>query len=163
VSVSRCVLLRFPRRNFKIFVLFLSCAVAVHMSTSPTPPTQYHLQLFVNLWSFLIVFAYTILSSRIVFSIEFMRRHPSTLWLLIKLAGLSGIGQIFIYGTMVMFNPLVLSIITTTRKFFTILVSSFAFSHSFNPTQWVAIVVLFAGLLWQVICIIFPFQLDLIC
>ena len=39
------------------------------------------------------------------------------------------------------------STITTTRKFFTVLVSIFSFNHAMGTTQWVAIGMVFSGLL----------------
>ena len=39
------------------------------------------------------------------------------------------------------------STITTTRKFFTVLVSIFSFNHEMGTTQWVAIGMVFSGLL----------------
>jgi UDP-galactose transporter B1 len=38
------------------------------------------------------------------------------------------------------------STITTTRKFFTVLVSIFSFEHQMGMIQWVAVSMVFAGL-----------------
>ena len=61
---------------------------------------------------------------------------------------MSGIGQLFIFGTITVFDPLVLSLITTTRKVFTILFSAIVFGHMITTLQWFGVFVLFAGLLW---------------
>lgn len=50
---------------------------------------------------------------------------------------LSGsIGQIFIFLTMSLFDCYLLTIITTTRKFFSVVYSNFMFGHNFNTYQW---------------------------
>jgi len=40
-----------------------------------------------------------------------------------------------------------LSIVTTTRKFFTVLCSIFFYSHPVNAIQWVSIFLVFAGVI----------------
>jgi UDP-galactose transporter B1 len=46
----------------------------------------------------------------------------------------------------VRFSPIITTTITTTRKFFTILLSVWTFGHAFNASQWTAIGLVFAGL-----------------
>jgi len=51
--------------------------------------------------------------------------------------GVSGaLGQIFIYLTISLFNSYLLTVITTTRKLFSVLLSNFSFNHHFTPIQW---------------------------
>lgn len=45
------------------------------------------------------------------------------------------------------FNSLVTSIITTTRKFFTVLMSVFIFKHDLATMQWVGVAMVFSGLI----------------
>ena len=53
------------------------------------------------------------------------------------MVGLSGaIGQIFIFLTISLFDCYNLTIITTTRKFFSVVYSNFKFGHNFNNLQW---------------------------
>lgn len=47
--------------------------------------------------------------------------------------------------TVVYFGPLTCSIITTTRKFFTILASVILFANPISPLQWVGTVLVFLG------------------
>ena len=56
------------------------------------------------------------------------------------------IGQIFIFLSLTWFSSITTTTITTTRKFFTILVSVLSFGHSFTTTQWVAVIIVFVGL-----------------
>lgn len=54
--------------------------------------------------------------------------------------------QIFIYHTIAHFGPLTCSIITTTRKFFTILASVIIYGHSLLYRQWMGVALVFLGL-----------------
>ena len=52
--------------------------------------------------------------------------------------GLSGaVGQIFIFLTISLFDCYWLTIITTTRKFFSVGYSNFRFGHNFDNMQWI--------------------------
>lgn len=46
------------------------------------------------------------------------------------------VGQIFIFLTISLFDCYLLTIITTTRKFFSVVYSNFRFGHNFDSTQW---------------------------
>ena len=54
--------------------------------------------------------------------------------------------QNFIFLTVTHFGPLTCSVITTTRKFFTILGSVLIFRHPLTTLQWTGTVLVFAGL-----------------
>ncbi len=53
----------------------------------------------------------------------------------------------FIFTTITTFGPLACSIITTTRKFFTILGSVIIFNNALQPLQWIGVIFVFIGLL----------------
>lgn len=57
-----------------------------------------------------------------------------------------GVGQIFIFYTISIFSPITTTIITTTRKFLTILISVKLYGHSFTALQWGSILTVFSGL-----------------
>lgn len=61
----------------------------------------------------------------------------------------STVGQMFILYTVRHFPPLVLSTITTTRKFFTILFSVFFMNNPMMPLQWFGVALVFAGLIFD--------------
>lgn len=65
--------------------------------------------------------------------------------------------QTFIFMTVVNFGPLTCSIVTTTRKFFTILGSVLLFGNVMSSMQWVGTVLVFLGeqLFW--LHTLFPF------
>ena len=54
--------------------------------------------------------------------------------------------QNFIFLTVTHYGPLTTSIITTTRKFFTILASVLLFGNTLLTRQWVGVVMVFVGL-----------------
>ena len=57
------------------------------------------------------------------------------------------IGQLFIFGTIKKFGSLVNTLICTTRKFFNILLSVLWSGNPLLPQQWVAVTLVFVGLL----------------
>ena len=59
------------------------------------------------------------------------------------------LGQLFIFLTINKFGALTLTLVTTTRKFFSILISSFVLGSTLVGQQWAGIGLLFAGLLWN--------------
>lgn len=54
--------------------------------------------------------------------------------------------QNFIFITVATFGPLTCSIVTTTRKFFTILASVIYYGNALVSRQWIGVVLVFAGL-----------------
>jgi UDP-galactose transporter B1 len=58
---------------------------------------------------------------------------------------LSGIGQIFIFRGASILGTLTLNIITTTRKFMTVMLSIILFEHTLNLYQWLSLVLVFSG------------------
>ena len=79
-------------------------------------------------------------------AIGFISRHPEVLLNIFVFCISSSIGQLFIFLTIVKFGPLVCSIITTTRKFFTILASILIFSNVLLTRQWIGMGLVFTGL-----------------
>lgn len=57
----------------------------------------------------------------------------------------SAIGQIFIFWALKISGSLTLSIITTIRKFLTVLMSILWFNHKLNELQWLCMVLVFSG------------------
>ena len=55
--------------------------------------------------------------------------------------------QHFIFVTITTYGPLMCSIVTTTRKFFTVLASVMVFGHALFAHQWLGTVLVFGGLL----------------
>ncbi len=63
------------------------------------------------------------------------------------LFGVAGsVGQFSVYYCLVHFGSLICTLITTTRKFFSILISVILFGHTLSGVQWFSIAVVFLGL-----------------
>uniref|UniRef100_A0A1B6KZK2 Sugar phosphate transporter domain-containing protein n=1 Tax=Graphocephala atropunctata TaxID=36148 RepID=A0A1B6KZK2_9HEMI len=106
-----------------------------------------HMMSSVNKWTIIflgIAIAYT---GEIVDFISFVERHPSLIWELISFSLASAQGQLFIFLMVEHFGPLPCSIVTTTRKFFTVFGSIIFFGNSMTSRQWIATFIVFTGLL----------------
>ena len=79
--------------------------------------------------------------------IAFVGRHPSIVWQLASVSIASALGQYFIFMCVSEFGPLPCSLITTTRKFFTVLGSVIFFGNHLIERQWFGAVLVFAGLI----------------
>jgi solute carrier family 35 (UDP-galactose transporter), member B1 len=101
-----------------------------------------------NLWSLLWTGVGTVLSGELVPFLNFWQAVGNDIMLDLFTFGLSSaLGQIFIFSVIESFGPLTLSIITTTRKFFTVLASVVYFQHPLNSQQWTAMFVVVGALL----------------
>jgi UDP-galactose transporter B1 len=70
--------------------------------------------------------------------------------LLLQLNLSASLGQVFIFLTIHHFSPLICTTITTTRKFFTILLSVYKFGHVLNVLQWGSVGLVFGGLYLEI-------------
>ncbi|KAF4522488.1 hypothetical protein B566_EDAN002573 [Ephemera danica] len=105
-----------------------------------------HMMLNMNLWSVGFLGVAVFLSGEIWEFIAFVGRHPDVIWQLATFALASAIGQFFIFMTVSEFGPLPCSIVTTTRKFFTVLGSVVFFGNTLLGRQWFGTILVFAGL-----------------
>ena len=100
-----------------------------------------------NLWAMLIMFIVALFMDQILPSITYLNSH-SELWTSLLLFGLcSGLGQLFIFHTIRAFDALTLSIVTTTRKFATIVVNAIVLpTHNrLNLSQWGCVALVFTA------------------
>ena len=93
---------------------------------------------------------YGILSSQLFDLYTYIHKHPNVIGDLYMISILGTIGQCFIFYTVSCFGARVLGIVTTSRKFFTVLFSIFMFSHPVEPLQWVAMALVFVALLLEI-------------
>jgi UDP-galactose transporter B1 len=105
-----------------------------------------HMMLAMNKWSIGYLLVALLITGEGVEFISFLQRHPSVLWELASFSVASALGQFFIFMTVSDFGPLPCSIITTTRKFFTVLASVIFFGNSLVLRQWVGTAFVFAGI-----------------
>lgn len=129
-------------------------------------PSPFHMMSYVNLWASVFLFIGLIQTREnkkvihtdkcfvlgIYFTsgfssvIGFCKEFPQVIWKIAWFALASSLGQIFIYFTVFQFGSLLCSLVTTTRKFFTILFSVVLFGHPLSVMQWVGVLVVFCGL-----------------
>lgn len=83
--------------------------------------------------------------------IEFAKRNPEIIWQMSLVAALGTVGQAFIAAMISNFGSLPLSLVTTTRKFFTVLVSVVLFGNNLTAVQWIATATIFSALLLDAI------------
>jgi len=105
-----------------------------------------HMMVNMNLWSMLFLGVALITTSQIFDFISFIQRHPQIILQLLLFSAFSALGQFFIFWTVSDFGPLPCSIVTTTRKFFTVLASVIFFGNPMLTRQWIATFIVFVGL-----------------
>lgn len=105
-----------------------------------------HMMLAMNKWSLGYLSLALLLTGEGVQFIQFIQRHPAVIWELASFSVASALGQFFIFVCVSDFGPLPCSIITTTRKFFTVLASVIFFGNSLVNRQWLGCAFVFAGI-----------------
>lgn len=105
-----------------------------------------HMMLNMNLWSVIFSGTVIVISGELFDFIHFLQRYPFTIWHIVTFSLAGAFGQYFIFLTVVDFGPLPCSIITTTRKFFTVLGSILIFGNNLSPRQWLSTFIVFLGL-----------------
>uniref|UniRef100_A0A3Q3E1V3 Solute carrier family 35 member B1 n=1 Tax=Labrus bergylta TaxID=56723 RepID=A0A3Q3E1V3_9LABR len=105
-----------------------------------------HMMLNINLWSTLVLGLAVLWTGEVWDFLSFTERNPSIIYNILLFGVTSALGQTFIFMTVVYFGPLTCSIVTTTRKFFTILGSVILFGNVMSTMQWVGTILVFLGL-----------------
>jgi len=105
-----------------------------------------HMMKSMNLWSMAYLGVALLATGEGIQFINFVSRHPSVLWQMASFSVASAFGQFFIFMCVSEFGPLPCSIITTTRKFFTVLASVIFFGNSLINRQWFGTILVFAGI-----------------
>jgi UDP-galactose transporter B1 len=107
----------------------------------------FHQMMFnMNVYAILIVGVALVCTGQGTEALAFIERHPDVLPQMALFSLLSAFGQNFILVTLYRFGPLVLTTITTTRKFFTILCSVVWYGHVLSVMQWLGVSMVFSGL-----------------
>lgn len=105
-----------------------------------------HMMKAMNLWSMGYLGIALLYTGEGIEFFSFVQRHPTVLWQIATFSVASALGQFFIFMCVTEFGPLPCSIITTTRKFFTVLASVIFFGNSLINRQWMGVVLVFAGI-----------------
>ncbi|KAK5649974.1 hypothetical protein RI129_001003 [Pyrocoelia pectoralis] len=113
-------------------------------------PTAQQMMCGMNAFACVFLVVALLLSGELIKFIEFISRHPSVLSNILLLALAGALGQLFIFLTVTEFGPLPCSVITTTRKFFTVLASVIIFGNVLSGRQWIGAIIVFTGLFLDV-------------
>lgn len=123
----------------------LTGAIQERMRAASKPSAQ-HMMLNMNYWSSLMLGAALVLTGEGKEFLSFSLKHPALFGHLASLALAGAIGQLFIFMMVSHFGPLPCSVVTTTRKFFTVLFSVLFFGNSLTGRQWSGTLLVFTGL-----------------
>ncbi|UYV78094.1 SLC35B1 [Cordylochernes scorpioides] len=104
-----------------------------------------HMMYNMNLWSSLFLVVCILLKGEMGPFLQFVQTYPFVISNIVLLSGASALGQLFIFLTVTEFGPLPCSLVTTLRKFFTILFSVIFFGNSLVARQWLGATLVFTG------------------
>ncbi|XP_045784437.1 solute carrier family 35 member B1 homolog [Maniola jurtina] len=113
---------------------------------SESAPTAYSMMLNTNWWSSIIITVGVILSGEILEFWTFVSKYPEVIIYIISFALTGALGQLFIFYMVAEFGPLPCAVVTTTRKFFTVLASVIIFGNVLLARQWLGAILVFTGL-----------------
>ncbi len=138
-----------------------ACQSALKQTTSDMyrPPSAMETMLFTNLYATLILLPASFYAGQFQRGIDSMFFSSDNKFMLLMQLNLSAsLGQVFVFLTIHQFSPLICTTITTTRKFFTILLSVYKFGHVLNIVQWLSILAVFSGLYLEIFAKLFEEQ-----
>lgn len=115
----------------------LMCLVQDKMRIS-AKPSSLHFMCYVNAWSSAFLITLMSVTGEGRNFLEFCQRHPQIIIPMLGCISAGVAGQFFISLMLINFGSLALSLVTTTRKFFSVLVSALVFGNSLILRQWCA-------------------------
>jgi UDP-galactose transporter B1 len=109
-------------------------------------------QLFVstNFWAFFFVAGYSITTGSFFSGLKFLLEHPQCFKQLAIVCALQVTGQTSIFYIVGNFKQHIFPLISATRKIITIVCSILLFNHTLSLVQWVAVGIVFAGMIVEV-------------
>jgi UDP-galactose transporter B1 len=116
------------------------------LKKSTFPPTATETMLFVNLYAAAFFIPLSVYTNEWNQGWQLLRTNATIRHDILWLNAAAACGQIFIFLTITWYSSLMCTTITTTRKFFTILLSVLHFGHEFTRVQWTSVALVFAGL-----------------
>ncbi|KAG9395052.1 UAA transporter [Carpediemonas membranifera] len=114
-------------------------------------PSALQLMLSINIFSVVYGVAAVTITGQLATALKYISEADRGLIVAIMAFGMtSGVGQIFLFGLIRDFGSLSATITTTTRKFFTILLSVLLYGHSIPMASWAGVVLVFVGLAFNI-------------
>lgn len=114
---------------------------------SVSKPSAMNFMMYVNGWSSGILIALMAVTGEGRDLIDFAVKYPEVIWHLTVVVAVGICGQSFISLMISNFGSLPLALVTTTRKFFTVLCSVLIYGNSLSWLQWLATGLIFSALL----------------
>jgi UDP-galactose transporter B1 len=103
----------------------------------------------INLWATVLLTTLVTASGQLTQGLSFcLLNHEAAYYILLAALSMAA-GQNFIFYTLAHFDALTLATITTTRKFFTIIVSTVYYQHVFGQAQQIGVGLVFLGLVLE--------------
>jgi UDP-galactose transporter B1 len=121
------------------------------MNSYKVPPSGNEMMLFMNIFAAIFAGLGFLIPGQLIPAISFCFEYPEIILDIIIFCICMAIGQIFIFWCIASYGPLVCTIVTTTRKFFTILFSVFWYGHEMSFGQWSGVFLVFVGLSYDIV------------
>eukprot|EP00803_Ostreobium_quekettii_P003917 evm.model.scf_1071EXC.2 EVM.evm.TU.scf_1071EXC.2 scf_1071EXC:10600-11466(-) len=118
--------------------------------------TGVQMMCWINFWCFLYYsvgfFTMELLGMSDTFSgaLSFVLLQPQGRYLVLQFCLCGAFGQLFIFYTIRQYGSLMNTLVCTTRKFFSILLSVVLNGTVLLPTQWVGVLLVFSGIAWSI-------------
>lgn len=109
-------------------------------------PPVFMMMFWINFPPVVLNFSYLFVTGQLTTAYNFCLENPACAFDIALYCLLAAVGQTVILWGVARFNPLTMTIVTTVRKFLSILVSVFWYQHILNGTQWFSICLVFAGI-----------------
>mmetsp|Transcript_20738 Transcript_20738/g.47899 ORF Transcript_20738/g.47899 Transcript_20738/m.47899 type:complete len:199 (+) Transcript_20738:721-1317(+) len=113
-------------------------------------PKPFEFMLFTNISMMCIAFVLALSLHEFSNGWHFVVEHVSFVGKVVAFCLCSAVGQSFVFYTVVHFDPLVCSTVTTTRKIFSVLLSIFLKGHELTYSGWAGVSVAVGGILSEV-------------
>ncbi|XP_065178934.1 solute carrier family 35 member B1-like [Sycon ciliatum] len=127
-------------------LLFDGLTGALQEKTNAFGVSSHTLMLNLNMYSLIYLGSGMVYLGEVPKFMAFVSRNPAVIKDVLAFCVLSSLGQNFIFMTVTTFGSLVCSLVTTTRKFFTIVFSVILFGNRLVSHQWFGVALVFSGL-----------------
>jgi len=135
-----------------ISLLFDGClGAAQDKMRTVSKPSSLNFMYYVNAWSTLIVIPLLFINYEGWRFIQFCMKHYEVGYYMAITVLMGTAGQYFVSTMISCYGSLPLAIVTTMRKFFTVLFSSLIFGNVLNSRQWAATILIFTVLILDVL------------
>ncbi|EGR32304.1 hypothetical protein IMG5_088880 [Ichthyophthirius multifiliis] len=108
-------------------------------------PSSWYLMQITSMWCSIFSILYALIFNQFWSFIEFCQNYREGFIDILSISFMGCIGQVFIFYTIKNFGPFLLALVTTTRKFFTVLCSIVYFGHVLNGYQWACVGLVLVG------------------